>query len=216
MVGLGDLPGGIFSSIANAANADGSVIVGQGRSAQGSEAFRWTSAGGGSMQALGDLPGGSVNSTALAVSADGAIIVGMGTIAGPIPGSDAPEAMIWDADHGMRDLKDVLTAAGASSVSGWTLQQATGVSADGTVIVGYGLDPLGQTQAWLAHLPRSCYANCDGSTIPPILNVNDFVCFQTEFASNDPAANCDGSTMPPILTVNDFVCFQTRFAAGCP
>jgi len=29
-------------------------------------------------------------------------------------------------------------------------------------------------------------------------------------------ANCDGSTTVPILTVNDFVCFQTRFATGCP
>jgi hypothetical protein len=29
-------------------------------------------------------------------------------------------------------------------------------------------------------------------------------------------ANCDGGTTPPILNVNDFVCFQQRFAAGCP
>src|SRR5262249_46161837 len=28
-----------------------------------------------------------------------------------------------------------------------------------------------------------CYANCDGSTTVPVLNVNDFVCFQTRFAA---------------------------------
>jgi hypothetical protein len=29
-------------------------------------------------------------------------------------------------------------------------------------------------------------------------------------------ANCDNSTNPPILNINDFICFQGRFAAGCP
>jgi hypothetical protein len=60
-----------------------------------------------------------------------------------------------------------------------------------------------------------CYANCDGSTSSPVLNVNDFVCFQARFAAGSSYANCDGSTTPPVLNVNDFVCFQTRFAAGC-
>src|SRR5690606_13285037 len=59
----------------------------------------------------------------------------------------------------------------------------------------------------------ACYANCDGSTSTPILNVNDFICFQTRFAAGDTAANCDGSTAAPLLNVNDFICFQTRFAA---
>jgi probable HAF family extracellular repeat protein len=64
--------------------------------------------------------------------------------------------------------------------------------------------------------PSDCYANCDGSTTPPILNVNDFICFQQRYAAGDSYANCDGSTSPPILNVNDFICFQTQFAAGCP
>jgi hypothetical protein len=61
----------------------------------------------------------------------------------------------------------------------------------------------------------TCYANCDGSTTPPVLTVNDFICFQNRFAAGDPYANCDGSTTPPVLNVNDFLCFQSRFAAGC-
>jgi len=60
-----------------------------------------------------------------------------------------------------------------------------------------------------------CYANCDSSSTPPILNVADFICFQTKFAAGDSYANCDASTTPPILNVSDFVCFQQRFAAGC-
>jgi hypothetical protein len=68
---------------------------------------------------------------------------------------------------------------------------------------------------WAVTAPMPCYANCDASTTPPILNVNDFVCFQQHFAAGDAYANCDGSTTPPVLNVADFVCFQGKFAAGC-
>jgi hypothetical protein len=62
----------------------------------------------------------------------------------------------------------------------------------------------------------SCYANCDGSTTPPVLNVADFGCFLQKFAAGDLYANCDGSTTPPVLNVADFGCFLQKFAAGCP
>jgi len=64
--------------------------------------------------------------------------------------------------------------------------------------------------------PSTCYANCDGSTIPPILNVSDFTCFLNKYSAGDPYANCDGSTVPPILNVNDFTCFLNSYSAGCP
>jgi hypothetical protein len=60
-----------------------------------------------------------------------------------------------------------------------------------------------------------CYANCDGSTTAPVLNVQDFSCFLNKFASADTYANCDGSTTAPVLNVQDFSCFLNRFAAGC-
>lgn len=63
--------------------------------------------------------------------------------------------------------------------------------------------------------PVECYANCDGSTVAPILNVADFICFQNAFAAGSTQANCDASTVAPILNVADFICFQTAFAAGC-
>jgi hypothetical protein len=63
-----------------------------------------------------------------------------------------------------------------------------------------------------------CYANCDASTVPPRLNVNDFSCFLNKFAAGDPSANCDQSVLPPILNINDFVCFANRYQSGigCP
>jgi hypothetical protein len=62
----------------------------------------------------------------------------------------------------------------------------------------------------------ACYANCDSSTTIPVLNVQDFTCFLTRYASGDPYANCDGSTTVPVLNVQDFTCFLTRYATGCP
>jgi hypothetical protein len=66
----------------------------------------------------------------------------------------------------------------------------------------------------LAVLPP-CYANCDGSTLPPRLTANDFQCFLDKFASGDASSNCDGSSVWPVLTANDFQCFLNSFAAGC-
>jgi hypothetical protein len=62
----------------------------------------------------------------------------------------------------------------------------------------------------------SCYANCDGSTVAPVLNIADFTCFLQRFGAGDPEANCDNSTTAPTLNFSDFGCFLTRFAAGCP
>jgi hypothetical protein len=61
-----------------------------------------------------------------------------------------------------------------------------------------------------------CYANCDGSTAAPVLNVADFTCFLQRYAAGESYANCDGSTTPPTLNVADFTCFLQRYAAGCP
>jgi len=61
-----------------------------------------------------------------------------------------------------------------------------------------------------------CYANCDCSAAPPILNVLDFTCFLQKFAARNAYANCDASTVEPVLNVLDFSCFLQRFAAGCP
>lgn len=36
------------------------------------------------------------------------------------------------------------------------------------------------------NLPQPCYANCDGSTRPPVLNILDFMCFLNAFAAGCP------------------------------
>jgi hypothetical protein len=100
------------------------------------------------------------------------------------------------------------TSAGAYTVNATIGQPDAGVMSGGSLVLTGGF--------WGAAVSTPCYANCDNSTAAPVLNVNDFICFQSRFAAGDAYANCDGSTAPPILNVNDFICFQARFAAGCP
>jgi probable HAF family extracellular repeat protein len=211
---LGDLPGGTFFSVANAVSADGTTAVGQSSSANSGffgEAFRWTQASG--MVGLGDLPGGDFKSNAYACSGDGSVIVGEGST------ENGSEAFIWDRRSGMRTVREALLAAygpgGVGDLLQWRLEAATAISTDGTIIAGYGQNPGRQREAWLARIPTVCYANCDGSTTPPVLNVNDFICFQSKLVAGDTYANCDDSSTPPILNVNDFICFQSKFVAGC-
>ncbi len=59
-------------------------------------------------------------------------------------------------------------------------------------------------------LAQGCYADCNGDAA---LNLADFGCFQTKFATGDPYADCNGDTL---LNLADFGCFQTQFALGCP
>jgi probable HAF family extracellular repeat protein len=142
MEGLGFLPNG-DASMALAASADGSVVVGYSTTGAGREAFQWTQADG--MVGLGDLSGGAFSSVAHGVSADGSIVVGAGTTA------SGEEACIW-LNRTLSNLRVYLTDRYGLNLSGWTLTAAKLVSADGKTIVGYGVNPDGETEAWIAHL----------------------------------------------------------------
>jgi probable HAF family extracellular repeat protein len=144
---LGRLSGHARSA-ANAVSADGSTVVGQ--SSVGStpwQAFRWTQAGG--IQGLGNLGGGAAGgSEAFGVSGDGSLVVGTS------PSDTGSAAFIWDAEHGMRELATLLSEALGLDLAGWTLTRATDISADGTVIVGWGTNPNGDSESWIAVIPE--------------------------------------------------------------
>jgi CHRD domain len=67
----------------------------------------------------------------------------------------------------------------------------------------------GEIRGQLGAPPVPCFADCDGSGA---LSIDDFICFQTNYALGDPTADCDGSGN---LNIDDFICFQTLFALGC-
>lgn len=157
MMGLGYLPSPFpgpevsLGSYAASASGDGSFIVGASNAIDYStdqyqvEAFRWSN---GVMTGLGDLPGGDFFSSASAVSADGSVVVGQGT------GANGEVAVIWDSLNGMRDLRDVLVGDFGLDLTGWTLRYVSDISSDGTVIVGTGINPNGDYEAFRAVVPE--------------------------------------------------------------
>jgi hypothetical protein len=130
--------------------------------------------------------------------------------------------MVWDAVRGERSVSMMLDEAGLGT-QGVTLTSVFGVSEDGAVFAGNGSQPGIGSVIWLARTEAFCYANCDGSSTAPMLNVLDFNCFLNRFAaglSGDPLslvyANCDNSSTVPALSAADFACFISAFTAGCP
>lgn len=144
MEGLGVLPGR-YSSQALGVSGDGSVIVGTSNSASGTEAFRWDSGG---MLGLGDLPDGSFYSEAMAISGDGSVVVGWGK------SGVGDEAVLWTADKGMVNFKDMLEDDYGLDLTGWNLSKAYDISDNGLTIVGSGINPSGQGEAWIATIPE--------------------------------------------------------------
>jgi hypothetical protein len=53
----------------------------------------------------------------------------------------------------MENLQSVLQGLGVAGVNGWILLGATGVSADGTMIVGAGINPAKEREAFRAVVP---------------------------------------------------------------
>ena len=151
---LGDIVGGVGSNTPFDVSPDGNVLVGiASQGAANRVAYRWTESTG--MVSLGDLPGGGVRSEARGVSADGNIVVGIGTTGNPLDASGR-EAFIWDPTNGMQNLQQVLENdfGLASELAGWTLVQANDISDDGRVIVGTGINPQGNQEAWAAIIPE--------------------------------------------------------------
>lgn len=138
MVSLSTLLGDTYS-FGYGASGDGSVIVGYSGAIGGSDsAFRWTEAGG--LEDLGVLPG-AMHSYAQAVSRDGLTVVGDSRDFF----SGIAAAFRWTSTTGMIELPTL--ASGFSA--------AYGVSADGSVTVGYSPSNLGdQACRWVNGVPQ--------------------------------------------------------------
>jgi uncharacterized membrane protein len=147
MVALGDLPGGAVESSAEGISRNGRFIVGFGRVPEGLEAFRWTSETG--LVPLGELPGGTFLSWAEVVSNDGQ------RIGGRSEGPAGHEAFLWTPSLGMVPLEALLRLFGATGLDGWQLIEVTGITPDGRTLVGWGANPTGATEAFIATLPES-------------------------------------------------------------
>jgi hypothetical protein len=68
-------------------------------------------------------------------------------------------AFVWTEMLGMERLETVLVDRFGLGLqlAGWQLYQAYDISADGRTIVGSGVNPSGQYQAWVARLNRPIF-----------------------------------------------------------
>ena len=156
---LGDLPGGEFYSIATAVSHDGRVVVGQsdgiiepidyGQPWVGTVAVYWKDGLGPFI--LGGYHDAWIGSIPHDVSADGSVVVGYGN---GTTNTDEIQAFRWTQASGVMSIHELLLDEGIDvAAMGWTLESATAVSADGTIIAGWGRNPSGQSEAWLVELP---------------------------------------------------------------
>jgi uncharacterized membrane protein len=178
--GTRDISNGAFVGTARGVSTIGYWVVG-GDNTTG-EAFRWNGA---TVEHIGMLAG---RTSAIAVSAtdNGQRIYGV------CNGGPGQVACLWEEGAGWSTIADRLAAHGIST-AGWTLSVVLSASSNGATSVGYGINPSGQTQAWVAviELPR---AQCGGVCCPDV----DF--------------NCDGD----VGTDADIEAFFACLAGNCP
>ena len=151
MVALTDSVGGTAVGVAHAASADGAMIVGY-RSMPGVEqqAFRWTAAGG--LVSPGSAGADVFPAVATGVSDSGQMLVGRTSATGAV------YAVLWDEYYGLTHLGDALSTIFGlgQQLQGWTLRSVYAVSGDGYTLVGEGINPSGQVEAWVARANIYC------------------------------------------------------------
>jgi len=150
LVNLGLPPGGATQATAKDVSGDGNTIIGYGIKPNGDlQAYRWREEIG--FQNLGMIPG-DFTSVAWGTSGDGTRIVGYSEGSGPA------KAVIWDGANGLRNLRQWLVNDFGLSLTGWQLVDAFAISSDGNTIVGVGINPQGEDEAFRAVIPEPATA----------------------------------------------------------
>jgi uncharacterized membrane protein len=137
--------------------------------------YIWTEAGG-YVPLLNDMPTG-INIKFFDTSENGTMFVGEHHDFDP---PHTWRAIVWSETAGITFLDELLPKLGID-LTGWQLRRATGVSADGSVIVGRGMNPNGQFSSWIVTLPMLVGDyNADG-----MVDAADYVVWRHTLGSTD-------------------------------
>lgn len=138
-------PIGVCCNDAGAITPDGSVVVGSYTVTENAtRGFRWSATGG--LVAL-DMPAGIAKTWANDISGDGRVIVGSA-----LPTGGQIGAALWDEDHGMRLLQEILEGELHLDLAGWRLTSASAISRDGRVVAGTAINAQGRDATWIADI----------------------------------------------------------------
>lgn len=158
---------------AEAVTSDGQFIVGQiqyGTSGSGDRLpSRWTRTGD-TTYSRETLSGAPVNVLPLAVTDDGSIIVGSATGGG---------AFIWDGTY--REMKTCLEGGYGLDLSGWTFSRVRGISDDGRIMAGTGVNPDGRPEGWVAMLTTPYVTNVTSDKPDGAYTVGEVIDIQVTF-----------------------------------
>lgn len=167
---VGTLPGGTWST-GIAISDNGQVVAGSADNGVASQrAYRWTGAG---IEDLGTLPTTNPStgwSRTHAMTPDGLVVVGAGSMDFTL----SNRAAMVSSGAGLVNLNDYLPTVGVN-LTGWSLWETTGVSADGTVLVGNG-SFLGQERGWIVRdIPSVCAPKIyENSSAPAVFCAGSF------------------------------------------
>jgi uncharacterized membrane protein len=123
-------------------SGNGAVIAGFASTS----AVKWSGAGYTTRQVLPGLPSTQATSIPYAANTDGSVIVGYSRTS-----ATTLEAVLWTSAGNIQRIADILAATG-TSLTGWALEIASDVSADGKVVIGSGR-LNGVAKSWIARLP---------------------------------------------------------------
>lgn len=236
--GLGSLVLGGFSE-AHGISAAGRIVVGTSQSPNlppgELEAFRWHPDFG--MHALEPIVGGAPRESVALASSDANSVVGSYNDNG------TKRAFIWTPVVGRMDMEQYLDERHglASKIQGWTLTEATHISADGTIIGGRGVNPQGLEDSWIADLTDEDVAElrfdplspnqyriileCGDTPIrelyfglifPQAMSIDDPFNFGgcTDDTINDGDLFCTGANVGPTVAETSFVTVPDGVSAG--
>ncbi len=202
MQDLGFLPGHT-GSFARGVSSDGTVVVGYSyQTVQGGGSiqrpFRWTQGGG--MQNLGTFPGG-VNVYALGVSGDGTKVVGYDSDQMTI------RPFLWTQETGLQNLNVLLPTLGVD-LTGWTITNVTGISADGSAIIG-NASHNGQSRGFIIKFSDACAADFNSDSVVDFFDYLDFV---EAFSAGGENADFNNDS---VVDFFDYLDFVAEFSVGC-
>lgn len=133
------------------------------------------------------------------ITDDGAMIVGT---------ANGNLAFIWDAEHGMRPLRDVLATDYGLDVAEWNFTDAIGISGDGRVIAGNGTFQ-GFNKSWIVQFdtpqpyrgrPR-CQGDVNSDGRVSLLDLG-LVLSEFQLSGPDLVGDCNGDGVVDALDLN--------------
>ena len=120
-------------------------------------------------------------------------------------------AALWTERHGFRGIQDILENDGGLDLSGWTLNMAQAISDDKRTVAGYGTNPNGELEAWVARIPPLCTGDTNADFE---VNISDLSVVLAQFGQTGAtlAGDLNGDLL---VDITDLAIVLAAFGDSC-